>query len=144
MGDEARNVEILKVAYDSWSKSKGGSVDEWMKVCAANIAFGSLAQGAAEGARYLTAYNNRDALKGYFDGIARDWDMVDWTTKNFIAQGDRVVALVQCTWKFKKTGKVVSTPKCDVWRMKDGKAVEFYEYYDTAQVHAAAGAPAAA
>jgi ketosteroid isomerase-like protein len=33
---------------------------------------------------------------------------------------------------------VVSTPKADVWRMKDGKAVEFYEYYDTAQVHAAA------
>jgi hypothetical protein len=144
MGDEARNVEILKVAYDRWSQSKGGSVDEWMKVCAENIAFGSLAQGAAEGARYMTAYNSRDTLKGYFDGLARDWDMVDWTTKDFIAQGDRVVVLVQCTWKFKKTGKVVSTPKCDVWRMKDGKAVEFYEYYDTAQVHAAAGAPAVA
>jgi hypothetical protein len=64
--------------------------------------------------------------------------MVDWQTKEFIAQGDRVVVLVNCTWKFKKTGQVVSTPKADVWRMKDGKAVEFYEYYDTAQVHAAA------
>ena len=51
--------------------------------------------------------------------------------------GDRVVVLVHCTWRFKKTGKVVSTPKADVWKMSGGKALEFYEYYDTAQVHAA-------
>ena len=43
-----RNVEILKAAYKRWSDTKGGSVDDWMKICADNIAFGSLAQGAAE------------------------------------------------------------------------------------------------
>ena len=48
-----------------------------------------------------------------------------------------MVVLVHCKWKYKKTGKVVSTPKADVWRFANGKAVEFYEYYDTAQVHAA-------
>jgi hypothetical protein len=25
-------------------------------------------------------------------------------------------------------------PKCESWRFADGKAVEFYEYFDTAQV----------
>jgi ketosteroid isomerase-like protein len=144
MGDEARNVEILKAAYDRWSQSKGASVDDWMKVCAPNISFGSLAQGAAEGARYMTAYNSRDTLKEYFDGLARDWEMLDWKTNDFIAQGDRVVVLVHCKWRHKKSGKTVSTPKADVWRMANGVGVEFYEYYDTAQVHAAAGAPAAA
>jgi ketosteroid isomerase-like protein len=29
---------------------------------------------------------------------------------------------------------VVSTPKADSWRFADGKAVEFYEFFDTAQV----------
>ena len=137
MADEASNVEILKSAYQSWSDSKGGSADGWLKICADNIAFGSLAQGAPEGARYLTAYNSRSALKDYFAGLARDWEMLDWRTDQFIAQGDRVVVLVHCKWKYKKTGKVVSSPKADVWRIVDGKAVEFYEYYDTAQVHAA-------
>jgi uncharacterized protein len=31
----------------------------------------------------------------------------------------------------------VQTPKADSWRFANGKAVEFYEYFDTAQVHAA-------
>ncbi|MHC2867436.1 ketosteroid isomerase-like protein [Bradyrhizobium diazoefficiens] len=30
------------------------------------------------------------------------------------------------------------TPKLDFWRFKDGKAIEFYEYFDTACVVAAA------
>jgi ketosteroid isomerase-like protein len=137
MANEAQNVEILKTAYKNWSDSKGGSVDHWLKVCADNIAFGSLAQGAAPAANYLTAYTSRDALKDYFAGLSRDWDMINWRTEQFIAQGDRVVVLCHCTWRYKKTGKVVSTPKADVWRLADGKAVEYFEYYDTAQVHAA-------
>ncbi len=137
MSDEARNVEILKGAYDSWRDTKGGSVDAWLNICADNMAFGSLAQGRAEAASYLTAYSSRDALKEYFGGLARDWDMLDWRTEKFIAQGDSVVVISQISWRFKKTGKVVSTPKADVWKMSGGKAVEYFEYYDTAQVHAA-------
>ena len=109
-----------------WSESKGGSVDDWLKICADNIAFGSLAQGRPEGARYLTAYRSRDALKDYFAGLARDWEMIEYVTEQFVAQGDRVVMLGRCTWRNKKTGKVVSTPKADSWRFANGKAVEFY------------------
>jgi hypothetical protein len=137
MSDEARNVEILKGAYDRWATTKGNSVDDWLKICADNMAFGSLAQGRAEGAQYLTAYQSRDALKEYFGGLARDWDMLDWRTERYIAQGDSVVVISHISWRFKKTGKVVSTPKADVWKMSGGKAVEYFEYYDTAQVHAA-------
>ena len=47
MSDEARNVEILKAAYTRWSDTKGESVDDWQKICADDIEFGSLAHGAA-------------------------------------------------------------------------------------------------
>jgi hypothetical protein len=142
MSDEARNVEILRQAYQRWSDSRGTSGADWMKICADNIAFGSIAQGAAPGAHYLTSYRSRNALKDYFDGIVRDWEMVEYVPEHFVAQGDRVIMLGRCAWRYKKTGKVVSTPKCDSWRFADGEAVEFFEYYDTAQVHAAADAPA--
>ena len=140
MSDEARNVAILKQAYRHWSESKGASVDDWMAVCAENIAFGSIAQGRAEPARYLTTYNGRNELKTYFDGLTRDWEMIEYTADHFVAQDDRVVMLGRCAWKYRKTGKIVWTPKADSWRFADGKAVEFYEYYDTAQVHAVAAA----
>ena len=145
MSDEAHNVDLLKQAYARWHDSKGASADEWLKICADKIAFGSLAEGQAAGARYLAAYQDSGALKDYFAGLTRDWEMIEYVTEQFVAQGDRVVMLGRCTFRYKKTGKVVSTPKCDSWRFTNGKAVEFYEYYDTAQVHAAAvGAAAAA
>jgi ketosteroid isomerase-like protein len=136
MSDEERNVTLLKQAYKSWNDTQGGSVDEWMKICSDNIKFGSLAQ-APTGAHYLTAYNSRDALQDYFGGLLRDWEMIDYVAEDFVAQGDRVVMLGRCSWRFKKTGKVVETKKAASWRFADGKAVEYFEFYDTAGVLAA-------
>jgi len=51
----------------------------------------------------------------------------------FIAQGDRVVVVGRVAWRNRQTGKTVDTPKVDVWRIRDGKAVDFVEFYDTAR-----------
>ena len=136
MSDETANVAVLKDAYRRWHDSRGGSVDHWMSICDENIKFGSLAQGTT-GVEYLTAYSARDELKKYFNGLLRDWEMIEYRPDEFVAQGDRVVMIGHCSWRAKTSGKVVSTPKADVWRFTNGKAVEFYEFFDTAQVVAA-------
>ena len=136
MGDEARNVEILKHAYKRWHDTLGNSAEEWLEICADQIAFGSIAQGP-QGAEYLTEYRSKAGLQDYFAGLERDWQMIEFAAEHFVAQGDRVVMLGRCAWRYKKTGKVVWTHKADSWRFAGGKAVEFFEYYDTAQVHAA-------
>ena len=137
MSNEAGNVSVLKEAYRRWNDSRGGSVDHWMSICAENIAFGSLIQGAAPKVAYMTGYNARDELGRYFEGLARDWEMIEYKVNHLVAQQDRVVMLGHCAWRNKNTGKVVSTPKADSWRFANGKAVEYYEYFDTAQVIAA-------
>ena len=136
MSDADRNVALLKDAYKKWGDSLGTSVDEWMKICADQISFGSIAEGPP-GAEYLTQFQSRDTLKEYFAWLERDWQMIEYHAEHFVAQNDRVVMLGRCGWRYKKTGKVVWTRKADSWRFVDGKAVEFYEYYDTAQVLAA-------
>ena len=136
MSQEADNVALLKRCYQKWSDSRGASADDWMSVCADNITFGSIAEGPAK-VEYLSAYSRRDALAAYFDGLKRDWEMIEYVAEHFIAQGDRVVMLGRCGWRYKKTGKVVWTHKADSWRFSGGKAVEFFEFYDTAQVLAA-------
>jgi ketosteroid isomerase-like protein len=133
MSDQDANVTTLKDAYRRWHETRGGSVDQWMTICAENIKFASLAQGAPK-VEYLTAYNSRNEMRKYFEGLLRDWEMIEYRADHFIAQGDRVVMVGHCSWRAKATGKVVSTPKCDVWRFEGGKAVEFYEFFDTAQV----------
>ncbi len=136
MSEESRNVELLEHAYRRWSETRGGSADEWLAICAERMAFGSLAHGTAP-TPYLTSYRSRDELKDYFDGISRDWEMMEYTVDHFVAQGDRVVMLGRCAWRYRKTDKVVWTPKADSWRFADGKAVEFFEFYDPAQIQAA-------
>jgi ketosteroid isomerase-like protein len=138
MSNEARNVEILKDAYARWHDSKGGSVDHWMTVVGENVRFGSLARGAPEMA-FATKYDGRHALRGYFDGLLSDWEMIHYTVDEFIAQGDAVFMKGSTAWRHKRTGRIADTPKVDFWRFTDdGKAVEYYEYYDTALVFAAA------
>lgn len=138
MSEAAHNVEVLKEAYRRWSESRGGSVDHWMGICAADIRFGSLAKGM-QGAEYMTAYDSRDALGEYFAGLGRDWEMLEFVPEHFVAQGDRVVMLGRCAFRHRHSGKVVASPKADAWRFAGGKAIEYYEYYDTAQVGAAVG-----
>src|SRR5258705_6803633 len=129
MSDEASNVAVLTEAYRQWHESRGHSVDHWMSICADNIQFGSLIQGAAPQVAYMTEYSARAELGRYFEGLALDWEMIEYKVDQFVAQGDRVVMLGHCAWRHKHTGKVVSTPKADSWRFTNGKAVEYYEFF---------------
>ena len=138
MSNEAANVAILKEAYRRWNDSKGGSVEHWFdSVVAPNISFGSVPRGAAP-LEFAKQYDNREELRGYFKGLVGEWSMQHYTIDEYIAQGDAVVARGSTAWTNKKTGKRMETPKVDFWRFKDGKAIEFYEYFDTACVAAAA------
>ena len=134
---ERMNVDLLRKAYTLWHETKGASIDDWMALLADDIKFDSLAAGAAHVA-YLTNYSSKDALRGYFEGLAKNWAMIHFTVTEYIAQGDVVVARGSCAWQNKRTGKICATPKMDYWKFKDGKVVEYFEYYDTAGVHAAA------
>ena len=134
---ERSNIEMLRGAYTRWHESKGSSVDHWMGILADNVKFDSMAAGAAHVA-YMTNYSHKDALRSYFDGISKNWSMIHFTITEYIAQDDVVIARGSCAWQNKRTGKVCSTPKVDYWKFRDGKAVEYFEYYDTAGVQAAA------
>ena len=137
MGNEATNVDLLKNAYARWHDTKGGSVDIWLGLLDDDIKFGSVAAGAAHVA-FATNYNNKQALGAYFEGLLNGWDMLHFTVDEFIAQGDSVVMRATTSWMNKHTKKVFTTPKLDFWRFRDGKAVEFFEYFDTAGAQAAA------
>jgi len=49
----------------------------------------------------------------------------------YVAQGDRVVAIGECSWTHKRTRKTVTIPKVDIWLFENGKATQFMEYFDT-------------
>ncbi|MFB6420188.1 MULTISPECIES: nuclear transport factor 2 family protein [Bradyrhizobium] len=137
MSSEA-NVALLKDAYREWNDSKGLNVDYWFdNVIGPEIKFDSVPRGA-EPMPFAKHYDDRAELRSYFADLLADWSMQYFTMNEYVAQGDTVVARGECAWTNKRTGKVAKTPKVDFWKFKDGKAVEYHEFFDTASVVAAA------
>src|SRR5262245_63383763 len=78
-----KNVEILRTAYRKWHDSKGGSIDHWLSIFAENVAFGSLAQGRKEAA-FAAPRSTRDEIRGYLEGLTREWAMIHYTPEYFL------------------------------------------------------------
>lgn len=131
------NVARLKEAYHQWHSSKGGSVAAWLELMADNVSVRSLANGGP-GAEFTQEIRSKAEFKRYFDGLLTDWEMIHYTTGQFIAEGDWVAMRGSTGWRNRATGRVVDTPKADFWRFRDGKVVEFHEFYDTAALFNAA------
>ena len=132
MSTEDSNVAVLKEAYRQWHDTKGESVDHWLALMTDDVKFRSLAEGARP-MEFTRASTCKDDVRRYFAGLTEDWQMIYYRTDEYIAQGDRVVALGTCSFKHKKTGKILETPKADFHKLRDGKICEFFELYDTAQ-----------
>jgi len=137
MSVEQQNVAALKSAYEMWDSNKEQAFAHWMALFADNVQFASLANGAP-GMEFSCAGCNKNDIQKYFERLAKDWEMISFETYQFIAEGDNVVMRGRCSWRNRKTKKVVETPKADFFVMKNGQIVNFFEFYDTAAAIAAA------
>ena len=132
MSREETHIELLKEAYKKWHDTKAGSVDHWLALMTEDIEFRSLASGAAQ-MEFTRTSTCKDEVKRYFAELTSQWEMKHYVVDEYIAQGERVVALGNCSFKNKKTGKILDTAKADFHRVRDGQICEFFEFYDTAQ-----------
>jgi uncharacterized protein len=135
MGTDS-NLEIIKRAYERWGREKEGSFDCWVDILADDVRWRSLAAGA-RGMDFTTERGGKPAVRDYFVGMARDWEMLHYTPELFVAEGDWVVMRGACGWRHRRSHKRMESPKADFFRLKDGKIVEFFEFYDTAAALAA-------
>lgn len=137
MSQAEANKALLTDIYRQWHETRGGCVAELLCHFADDVNFGSLAEGAAPVA-FTTRRIGKQELQGYFDGLTSAWAMDYYKIDDMIAEGDRVAVVCSTCWTNKATGKPAETPKVDVWQFQDGKAIAFYEYYDTAKLLGAA------
>ena len=135
--EEERNIAVLRKAYAAWDGCKGADATIWTRLVAPAFVMHSLAQGV-EPLEFTARICSPADLDRYFQGLARDWSMNFFRMDRFVAQGAMAVAIGECSFTNRHTGKTVTTPKVDVFRFLHGKIVEVSEFYDTAQTIAAA------
>jgi ketosteroid isomerase-like protein len=137
MSEQAENVRILRDAYESWDRNKGTDLSCWTPIIDDDARLVSLADGA-DSVPFTRQRSGRSEFIEYLEELTHDWEIVFYRIDEYVAERDRVVAIGSCAVKNKLTSKIATTAKVDVWRMRDGKAIEFAEYYDTARLYAAA------
>lgn len=123
----------LKAAYRRWDRSKGADTSMWLELFADEIDFRSLANGRKQVAFTVTRTRPAD-VKAYLDGLTAAFEMLHYTTKDFIQDGSRIVVYGTTSWINRATGKRFETPIMTLWRFKRGKAIAFHEFFDTAAV----------
>jgi ketosteroid isomerase-like protein len=123
-------AERLRQAYRIWSDSRGASSEQWIELLAPNIEMRSVLTPDLPDDLAATRRNLSGALE-YFQTVARDWEMIDFSAERYVDGGDDVVMVGRCAWRNRATGKIVDTPKVDIWHFEDGKAVSFLEMFDS-------------
>jgi ketosteroid isomerase-like protein len=77
-------------------------------------------------------FNGKEAVLGWFSGLASTLDFTTFEPREFIAQNDKVVSLVYAEATVRNTGRVVVNQEAHVWTFRDGKLARFQVYFDTA------------
>ncbi len=98
-----------------------------------NVHWCSLADGC-KGAEFTRERNGIAEVQNYFEELAGAWEMVRFCADEFVCENDRVVMIGSCAWKHRGSGNTIDTPKIDIWKTRNGKIIEFHEYYDTAKL----------
>jgi hypothetical protein len=79
----------------------------------------------------------RDAVEKFFKDLAGGIDFKKFEPREFIAEGDRVVALGFYEGTSKKTGRAWTSDWVMIFTVRNGKIVHFREFADVAAINAA-------
>jgi ketosteroid isomerase-like protein len=123
-------ADQLRKAYAIWSESKGAVSDPWLDLFADQIELRSVLTPDLPD-DFAALRHSRAGAMEYFQTLARDWEMIAFDVDRFVDGGDDVVMVGRCAWRNRATGRIVDSPKVDVWRFEDGKAVTFMEMFDS-------------
>jgi uncharacterized protein len=126
---EHDNLAVLQEIYKAYSN---GNSDKFLSAIADDVRFGIVAQ--PKDFRFAGIRNGRRWAERVIAQINEDYQWLKYEVREFIVQGDRVVALTGGRVKHRASGAAMTVDLVDVLRMKDGKIVEFTEYFDTAGV----------
>jgi ketosteroid isomerase-like protein len=82
-------------------------------------------------------FRGKEAVLGWFGGLASTRDYTTFEPRAFIAQNDKVVSLVCAEATVRDTGRAFVSHEAHVWTFRDGKLARFQSYHDTAAAAAA-------
>jgi ketosteroid isomerase-like protein len=129
MSMSARNVQVLRDGYAAFARQDIPAV---LAAFDANIEW-----NVPDSLPFGGTFHGHDGVMGFFGRLAEVWQDLGVEPEEFIDAGDTVVVLVRD--RGTGAGGTLDTRVVHLWRMRDGKAVSFTEFIDTAKALDALG-----
>ncbi len=126
------NTRLAQSAYEAFGR---GDMAALAEVMADDIEW--VSSGDPDDDPNAGTFKGKEAVLGWFGGLASTLDFTTFEPREFIAQNDKVVSLVYAEATVRDTGRAVVNPEAHVWTFRDGKLARFQIYQDTAAVAAA-------
>ena len=120
------NVALVRRSYDAFARDDMDGVMGDMHL--------EIVWHQAQGLPHGGVYHGLDEVRrNIFDPLDRDW-WSEFTAEpdDFLDAGDEIVVLGRYRGVAKGTGKRLDVPFVHIWSVRDGKAVTFRQFLDTA------------
>lgn len=124
---EQENVRIVQEAYESF---KRGDIQALLGTLADDIEWTT--PGPTNTLPLAGQRRGREQVAEFFSLLDETQESQHFEPKEFIAQGDTVVVLGNYRWRVKSTGRTIESDWVHVFTVRDGKTMNFREYFDTA------------
>jgi ketosteroid isomerase-like protein len=123
---EQQNIQIVQQAYEAF---KAGNMAAVLAVLSDDVEWST---PQIEGAPYPANCQGRQEVARFFAGLAEGEEIQQFEPQEFIAQGNKVVAVGNYVAKVKSTGREFGNQWVQIHTVQDGKVVKFQEIFDTA------------
>jgi ketosteroid isomerase-like protein len=128
---EQDNVAVVRRAYENF---KGGNIGGILDSLTDEVDW---RLPEIEGASFSGERRGRESVGGFFSQLAESQESVSFEPREFVAQGDKVVALGTYLWRVKKNGREYGGDWAHVFTVHDGKITGFHEFMDSAAARVA-------
>jgi ketosteroid isomerase-like protein len=123
---EQENVQLIRRAYENY---KTGDLQAVLGAFAESVEW---IQPQVEGISFSGKRRGRNQVAEFFATMSDAQAPIRFEPQEYIAQGDRVVALGHYRWHAKATGREWESDWAHVYTIRDGQVTRFQEYTDTA------------
>jgi ketosteroid isomerase-like protein len=131
------NREVMRGIYEGYSR---GDLAPFFAVMAEDGRFGFAAR--RQDIDFAGVWTGHKNIGTSLDKLAKRFKWEKFSCRELIADGDRVVALTGGEVRCLVSNNLIPFEMVDVIRFRDGKIVEFVEYFDSALLRDVIGAAA--
>jgi len=130
---EAENTKVVQDAYAAFGR---GDITTLLGYMTDDVQWQPVI-GTGTHVPFSGARTGKAAVAEFFKQVAETEDFEQFEPREFVAQGDMVVAIGHYRAKTKATGRTFDSPFAMVFTLRNGKIAAFREFTDSAAINAA-------